>query len=267
MTATKAMSFELGADILLYATDKKNIREKGQTYIVEPDSRITDTRSLKVGRLKYDGLWDPEPGGWRRLAAIMHNRDMVDLDIQPIALSADANLDQYKIIHITGSGHFKLTDAQWIQLKAYVENGGTIIIDAAGGSATFADDIRTQLLSTFPDAAAQLDQPLRLSHPLYSQIGQSLDSVNYRSFARRALVENLKLPRIKGIKIGDSRIGVFFSAEDLTGGLVGEPVDGILGYEPDSATALMEKMLLYAGSGGNPVAPSTEPASIPPAAP
>jgi hypothetical protein len=69
-------------------------------------------------------------------------------------------------------------------------------------------------------------------------------------------VENLKLPRIKGIKFGD-RIGVFFSAEDLSGGLVGEPVDGILGYEPDSATTLMEKMLLYAQGGGNPVPPTT----------
>jgi hypothetical protein len=160
------------------------------------------------------------------------------------------------VIHITGTGHFKLDDTAWIQLKAYVENGGTLIIDAAGGSAIFADDARTQLLSIFPDASAQLDQPLRLSNPLYSQIGQPLESVSYRPFARHALVENLKLPRIKGIKFGD-RIGVFFSAEDLSGGLVGEPVDGILGYEPDSATTLMEKMLLYAQGGGNPVPPTT----------
>ncbi len=54
--------FELGADLLLYASDKKNIREKGETYIVEPSSRITTTRSLKVARIKYDGNWDPGAG-------------------------------------------------------------------------------------------------------------------------------------------------------------------------------------------------------------
>jgi hypothetical protein len=265
MTASKSNLFELGADILLYATDKTNIREKGETYIVQPDSRITDTRPLAVGRLKYDGIWDPEPGGWRRLAAIMHNTYKVDLNVGPVAMSPSVNLDQYKVIDITGSGHFKMNDTDWIQLKAYVENGGTLIIDAAGGSPTFADDIRTQLLSTFPDASGQLDSPLHLNHPLYTQIGQPLDTVAYRTFARHALLENLKQPRLKGIKIGNDRIGVFFSAEDITGGLVGEPVDGILGYDPDSATTLMEKMLLYAQSGGNPVpAPTTEPAATQP---
>ena len=59
------------------------------------------------------------------------------------------------------------------------------------------------------------------------------------------------MPRIRGIKVGD-RIGVFFSAEDISAGLVGEPVDGIVGYDPDSATALMEHMILYAESGGRP---------------
>jgi hypothetical protein len=267
MTATKSSLFELGADILLYATDKTNIREKGETFIVEPDPKITDTRSLTVGRLKYDGIWDPEPGGWRRLAAIMHNTYKVDLNVQPISIGASTNLEQFKVIDITGSGHFKLDDTDWIQLKAYVENGGTLIVDAAGGSATFADDVRTQLLSTFPDASGQLDQPLRLAHPLYTQFGQPLDSVAYRTFARHALVENLKLPRIKGIKVAGDRIGVFFSAEDISAGLVGEPVDGILGYEPDSATTLMEKMLLYAQSGGSPVPPpTTEPAATQPTA-
>lgn len=265
MSATHSNLFELGADILLYATDKTNIREKGRTYIVRADSRITDTRRLVVGRLKYDGIWDPEPGGWRRLAAIMHNTFNVDLDVQPVAMSPSVNLDQFKVIDITGAGHFKMNDTDWIQLKAYVENGGTLIIDAAGGSSSFADDIRTQLLSTFPDASGQLDQPLRLNHPLYTQIGQPLDSVAYRTFARHALIENLKLPRLRGIKVGGDRVGVFFSAEDISGGLVGEPVDGILGYDPDSATALMEKMLLYAQSGGNPVPPpTTEPAATGP---
>ncbi len=59
------------------------------------------------------------------------------------------------------------------------------------------------------------------------------------------------MPRIRGIKMGD-RVGVFYSAEDISGGLVGEPVDGIIGYDPDSATTLMEHMILYAESGGKP---------------
>jgi hypothetical protein len=251
LTASRETMFELGADLLLYASDKKNIREKGETYIVEPSSRIKTTRSLKVARIKYDGMWDPEPGGWRRLAAMMHNRDQLDLQVEPLTLGPSVNMSDYKVAHITGTGHIKLDLDDWIQLHAFVESGGTLIVDAAGGSTTFAQDVRAQLGTAYFDDANQLDQPLRPGHVLYTEIGSKIDEVGYRAFARHVLMEDLKMPRIRGIKVRD-RIGVFFSAEDISAGLVGEPVDGIVGYTPDSATALMEHMILYAESGGRP---------------
>ena len=243
--------FELGADLLLYASDKQNIREKGDSYIVEPSSRVTTTRMIKVGRIKYDGMWDPEPGGWRRLAAVMHNNDQVDLQVSPVTLGANTDLTDYKILHLTGSGHCKLDINDWVQLHSFVANGGTLIVDAAGGSQTFNDDVKTQLQTTFFDDAAALDTPLRAEHVLYTEIGSPIEQVGYRNFARHVLQENLKLPRIRGIKSGD-HVGVFYSAEDLSAGLVGEPVDGIEGYDPESATTLMEHMILYAESGGRP---------------
>jgi hypothetical protein len=243
--------FELGADLLLYASDKQNIREKGDTYIIEPSTKIQATRTLKVARLKYPGMWDPEPGGWPRLAAVMHNRDQLDLQVDSVTLSPNIDLTGYKIIDITGSGHFKLDTDDWIQLHSFVQGGGTLIVDATGGSPVFNDDVRTQLLNAFFDVNPQLDEPLRPGHILYSEIGSKIDQVSYRNFARRVLQDNLKMPRIRGIKTGD-RVGVFYSAEDISAGLVGEPVDGIIGYSPDSATALMEHMILYAESGGKP---------------
>jgi hypothetical protein len=251
LTSSKETLFELGADLLLYASDKQNIREKGDSYIVEPSERIKATRSLKVARIQYDGMWDPEPGGWRRLAAVMHNRDQLDLQVRPITLGPKSDLTDFKVAHLTGSGHVKLSTSDWIQLHSFVENGGTLIVDAAGGSQTFNDDVRSQLQSTFFDEANQIDEPLRPGHVLYSEIGSRIDEVGYRNFARHVLMENLKTPRIRGLKI-EGRIGVFYSAEDISAGLVGEPVDGILGYDPESATSLMEHMILYAESGGRP---------------
>jgi hypothetical protein len=251
LSSSRQALFELGADLLLYASDKQNIREKGDSYIVEPSSRIQATRTLKVARLQYPGMWDPEPGGWPRLSAVMHNRDQLDLQVAPVTLSPNLDLTDYKIVDITGSGHIKLDTDGWIKLHSFVEGGGTLIVDAAGGSQVFNDDVRTQLQTTFFDEAAQLDEPLRPGHILYSQFGSKIDEVAYRNFARHVLQDNLKMPRIRGIKIGD-RIGVLFSAEDISAGLVGQPVDGIVGYAPDSATALMEHMILYAESGGRP---------------
>jgi len=243
--------FELGADILLYASDKQNIREKGDSYIVEPSSRIKATRTLKVGRIKYPGMWDPEPGGWPRLAAIMHNRDQLDLQVSPVTIDSSTDLTDFKVLDLTGSGHIRLSSDSWLQLHSFVESGGTLIIDAAGGSQTFNDDVHAQLQTTFFDHASDLDEPLRPGHLLYAAIGSKIDEVEYRNYARHVLQENLRMPRIRGMNFGD-RVGVFFSAEDISAGLVGEPVDGIVGYSPDSATALMEHMILYAESGGRP---------------
>jgi len=251
LSTSQQTMFELGADLLLYASDKQNIREKGDTYMVEPSSRITATRSLKVARIQYDGMWDPEPGGWRRLAAVMHNRDQLDLQVEPVTLGPNTDLSGFKVAHVTGSGHIKMDLNDWIQLHAFVDNGGTLIVDAAGGSQAFNDDVRAQLANAYLDDAAQLDQPLRAGHVLYTEVGTKIDEVAYRQFARHVLTEDLKIPRIRGIKVGD-RIGVFYSAEDISAGLVGEPVDGIVGYDPDSATSLMEHMILYAESGGKP---------------
>ena len=69
--------------------------------------------------------------------------------------------------------------------------------------------------------------------------------------------------KVRGFNLG-KRTAVFFSHEDLSAGLVGEPVDGIYGYDPQTATNLMAAMLLYVHSDGN---PTTEPASPPTTAP
>ena len=76
----------------------------------------------------------------------------------------------------------------------------------------------------------------------------------------------LNEPRLRGIT-QNGRVAVFYSREDLSAGLVGEPVDGIIGYTPATATAIMRNILLYAAAGGKapPAAakPSTKPTTAP----
>ena len=68
-----------------------------------------------------------------------------------------------------------------------------------------------------------------------------IGDVEYRSFARKVL-GNIKQPQIKGIEVG-GKTRVLFSAEDLSVGLVGMPIDGINGYEPEVATAIMGNII------------------------
>src|SRR5581483_5387015 len=100
-----ADDFQLGTDIFLYAVDKKNLLRKGQTYLVQPDPKAKATGTLSVARVQYDGNWDPEPGGWKRMSAIMLNQHHVDLKIEPVK-PGGGNLKGHKVAHITGTTEF-----------------------------------------------------------------------------------------------------------------------------------------------------------------
>ncbi|HET6249195.1 MAG TPA: DUF4159 domain-containing protein [Tepidisphaeraceae bacterium] len=244
-------AFQLGADIFLYAIDKQNIGVKGVSYIIRPDTNLIADRSTKVARLMLGDNPDPEPGAWLRLAALFHNQYHLDVDTVPLKLG-DKKLAHCKIAHLTGTGRIILSAETRQQMVDYVNAGGTLVIDAAGGNVDFADSMANELKAAFGVAAeVGLKQPLPLESPLYNLPDAKIAGVSYREIYRRQSVGKLKTPRLNGIQIG-KRLAIFYSREDLTAGMVGEPVDGISGYTPQFATDIMRNIVLYAGFGDRP---------------
>jgi hypothetical protein len=199
---------------------------------------------VTLARIQYNGNWDPEPGGWRRLAALLHNQYRVSLDIKPVKLGA-GQLQGMQIAHLTGTEGFKLNDAQRTELQRFIEGGGTLCIDAAGGSPAFASSAETELRALFGNSVTQaLASPLPPSHPLYTLSDARIDSFAYRSFARTNLTGSLRTPMLCAIE-HDGRVAVLYSRQDLSTGLVGVPVDGVIGYDPETATDIMRNIILY----------------------
>jgi hypothetical protein len=238
--------YQLAANIFLYAVDKQFMRFKGETYLEKPDPKIKADRVIKVARLQYPGNFDPEPGGWVRMSAIMHNREKTDLNVETVKLGAGKlQSGGYRLAHLTGTLPLKLDAAMRTDIKTFVVNGGTLVVDAAGGSGEFAQSAEQELQLIFFGDAKQLATPLKPDHPLYTAGSNPLADVRYRAYAREKLDGDMKHPRLKGIEL-DGRLAVIYSREDLSVGLVGQNVDGIIGYDPATATALMSRILLYA---------------------
>jgi hypothetical protein len=87
-----------------------------------------------------------------------------------------------------------------------------------------------------------------------------IDTFAYRSFGEK-ITGPQHGPQIKAITIND-RPAIFFSREDLSAGLVGQPVDGLIGYDPATATSIMRNLILFAALGPNaPV--TTQPTDTP----
>jgi hypothetical protein len=230
--------WQMMANVTQYVSEKQPMRRKGETYLVTPDPKIQTTKTVKLARLSYSGAWDPEPGGWRRLSAILHNQKKIDLQITPAKLGED--LKDIKLAHLTGTSALAMTDPERAALKKWIESGGTLVIDAAGGSTEFAKSAEAELDKLYPGGL----KPIPPEHALFTAGGEKSPTIAYRAFAQRT-VGTSKSPRLQGIE-QNGRLAVIYSREDLSAGLVGETMDGIIGYTPDTATALMTRIVLYA---------------------
>jgi hypothetical protein len=254
---------EVAANTFLYTVSKTELRHKDETYLVKADPNIKAERTVKVARLMYEGkdcIPDPEPGGWRRLAAVSHNSFKTDLDVVPVTLGQGKLTGEFKVAHLTGTKRLEISPKGIAELKKWVNEGGTLIVDAAGGNYDFAQAAESQLAAMFPPAKPPFPL-LRVEHPVYTALGGPTP-IEYRAFARRTL-SNSNGPRLRGLEV-NNRAAVFFSGEDLSCGLVGSSTDGIHGYMPSTATGLMLDMI-YFGAGVKP--PPPPPPSTKPAAP
>jgi hypothetical protein len=249
---------QLMMDIYLYAVDKQPLLAKGDTFLVKRLETGEAGTPMKIARLKYAGNWDPEPGGWPRLSNIMHNKDHLDLTIVQVELGNGSLTNQFKLADLTGTAALNLTDPQVAELKKYIEGGGTVLMDAAGGKTAFvvsAQDLLTKLVP-----GSKLPKTLPHSSPVYTSGADPIKEVSYRQFARSTL-GNLHVPQLRGVEVG-GRIAVLLSNEDLAVGLVGQPVDGIIGYDPASAVHVVENLLVYLAKPN--AAATTAPAAVMP---
>jgi hypothetical protein len=244
-------AFQLGANLYYYATDKNLDKFKGITHIVKPSgSKAPAAAAVKVARIEYAGNWNPEPAGWRRLGVILGNDHQLGVATVPVKLDGKAlAATGATLAHLTGTTKFVLSDAQRKELKAFVQGGGTLVVDAAGGVTEFADAAEKELAATFGDAAGKaLTSSLPVGHAVFTQAGAQIKDFKYRAFTKPSI--SGKVPRLKGIEVG-GRTAVLFSREDLTAGMVGQDVDGVFGYAPAVATAIMRNIVLFA-TGGRP---------------
>lgn len=259
--ADKAPFSEVMVDIFQYAVDKKP-RVKGDTYLVQANPAVKDSTTITLARLAYKGNWDPEPGGWVQFGNILHNTKNLGLDVQAVPLGEDklTAVDKktkkplYQFAHLTGTAAVKFEDKQLAEIKAFLDAGGMLIIDSAGGSSAFANSVSSE----FARVELILPPPvLSETDPLINGGGVGVDcsKVSYRPWARLTT----RKPRLRAQTTNNRKV-IFFSEDDLSAGLVGNPIDGIKGYNPVWATNLMTNIMLYAaGKIKDPAAPATQP--------
>lgn len=237
-----ADSFIALSNVYLFAVGTEANRTRLASDYVVPVEGHTGQR-VSAARIRYQGDYDPEPGALRQLTAVMGRDAGVNLDVQ--TLNPDQLTDQ-RIAFMTAARGGKLDAEQAEALRQWVEAGGTLWVDAAGGSTEAVNAAHALLSQVFPDQAVL---PLDQTSPLITgdglgPDGQDARRVTYSRFAQRRMGQANE-PRLQAITI-DGRAAVIYSPEDLTAALAGCDDWQIFGYSPASARKLAVNGVLAA---------------------
>ena len=253
MTSTEPWAYEAAANVCLYVTDKGSMRARGVNHWPEPPAG-SPSKKVKVARLKYAGNWDPEPLAYERMGRLLAQEAGIGLEVAETEIKDLAGAGA-AVAAITGTGALQVSEAEKAALKKFVEGGGLLLIDAAGGSRAFAESAEGVIGEVFGAAAIKR---LSADSPAYS--AKEIKDFRYRRQAKARLA-GAKGPQLQGVTVG-GKLAVVFSREDLTGGLVGYASFACDGYAPQTAYEILRNvMMTAAGGAGTPAsAPAGEPA-------
>ncbi|HQL72956.1 MAG: F5/8 type C domain protein [Planctomycetes bacterium ADurb.Bin126] len=240
-TAVQRYAFEAAANLAVCVSGTiGSLRPRGASHWPQPAPPPSGA-PIRLVRLAHAGAHDPEPLAYERLAALFASQTGRPLDVAgPVAIDK-LESSRAALAALTGIGPLKLSPPDREALTAFVNAGGTLLIDAAGGDAEFAASAEAILLEMFGPRSLRLHA--RSAPPLKLD-GYAIENVAYTHRARKRL-GNVREPLLRSIIVND-RPAVFFSREDLTAGLVGYPSSTVDGYAPESAYEIVRNIILHA---------------------
>ncbi len=238
-------SFVAMSNIYLFAVGTEPRRVRLETdYVSSPGPPVDwPDDKMSVARVRYDGDYDPEPGALGQLRAVMARDQGVDLVVGTVGVD---ELADERVAFLTTAGGGALTDDEAEALRAWVQAGGTLWLDAAGGTPAAVEAAGAMLVKLFPD---RVPTPIADDSPIITGRGLGMDAhdarrVDYSLFAQRQMGK-MHAPRLQAIMI-DGRPAVIYSPEDLTAALAGVGHWGVFGYSTDSARELVVNGILHA---------------------
>jgi hypothetical protein len=260
------LELKTGVNLFVYASGREELQHR-LVDVNQPEPADAKLHPIRVARLQYgeddDARWDPEPMAWPLFGRWFARQTGHHLDVTIGRATMLNGRNPPPLATLTGTEVFELPGPEITALRNYVNNGGTLLVDAAGGRKAFAQSARQLLDRAFPDAKWSTPESW---HPLLhaSVHGMSdLSESTLRPYARQA--GRIPDDSLQWFTSGKGR--VIFSPLDLTAGILGTPTWGIRGYEPADARALVKNLTLWAAGGAPYHAPATKPVATAPVDP
>jgi len=255
---TKALAgrkylFDWGINLFTYATDRSPLRAKLADRLPQEEDRYTDKvqpgakRSLSITRVKYDApgwLANRNYGCWPIVKDYASKKAGVDLAVNE-AGTPPSGLGKADVAYLTGAGAIPLSAAEQKALKAYLEGGGFLWAEAAGGSTGFVGGFRKLALEmglTFK----RIPQTEPILSGRFEGGAKGYSLISGVEFKRSLRVSRLgqKHADLMGVYLGGKLVGAF-SMFDILFSTTGYNAYSCRGYKPQDAKAVATNMILY----------------------
>ena len=150
-----------------------------------------------------------------------------------------------ELAHLTGTARQDFTHGDISAVRQYVQSGGVLLIDQCGGMGVFDQSAERLLTAAFP---GQKLEPLPANHPLLRLGNPGMEDVT-RIHVRAEVVA--RYGRGAGVMriLSCGKGHVLYTPLDITSGLLGTNMLGILGYDPDYAQALVKNIIFWTLDG------------------
>jgi hypothetical protein len=248
-------AFELGANIIAYATGLEPPRQRGMRVEITAETATGKPKRgyLQVGQLRHEGDWRPAPRAMRNL---MVEARKVGLDVvlkaQPVFPSDEAVLD-FRFLYMHGRNKFTAKKEDLKSLKFNLEHGGMLFADACCGGTLFDGAFRAFVKELFGEKVKL--EAIPVTDELYGagvNGGEAIRTVRRRTRVaggNRVDPSFKELPpALEGVK-HKGRWVVVYSPADI-GCALENPTKATspdcLGHDPGSALKLARAVLLYA---------------------
>ena len=233
-------NFQMGINIFIYAAGKTNLRNKLKTPLV-PEPTVTPVLTRQLARLKYPGAWNPEPAAWSRFTRLLLGETSVKLQVTEID-PAQLDPKTMPVAQLSGTIAVQYNTDQIKAISDYVQAGGTLIIDATGGSKLFMKSMLEDVLphafpKTFFNEMARTD-------PILAGTGEGMTAVNLKVRPYLFESDGVATRPIQSARIGKGL--VLLSSIDLTTALLGTSTWAVNGYNPETAYDLVRNAILFA---------------------
>jgi hypothetical protein len=242
-------AFELGANIVAYATGLEPPKDRGAKYEVARDDleKRPPRGALAVAQIKHEGDWHPAP---KAMQVLMRETAKEGIDValktQEVSLDDKALID-YKFLYMHGRAKFQFGAKDLEDLRFNLKEGGALLFaDACCGSKMFDKSFRKFVSDLLPDKKLE---PIPLSDDLFSKElnGSAITQVRCRRESTEGNPDRTFRaadPYLEGVKI-DGRWVVIYSKYDIGCALEKHKSSDCLGHDHESALRLAKAAVFY----------------------